>query len=200
MSKKIKLIAFTGVIILSTTVLTNYKANATIGTRIRNFFSSAGRSCVRCLGRSSGDMHPAVGNLKATKNETNKLNKLANKGKLVGVSPDDFDLGKIKEEVLYSDIWYHQNDENGKIVTLTSIGKPNVLSVEGKEVSVMHVDTEAEIKITKTTGVPRWYEGPEIVDAKMKQIKNKVNKYLDSMEGIEVEKPSPKEVEESGKP
>lgn len=181
MSRKIKYMVVTGIVLLGATTLNSTKSEATILSRtgpgrFTRFFSS-------CFGLFK-DSHPVVENLNAGRLQKRKLNTLADQGRIVGADAEGFDTNRYSEGT-YSGLHYHQVIEGGETKTLVSVGKPKVKKIRNGNVTVKYMDAEGNIQKITTEGVPNWPEGNDIFNAKGKKLNRKMEKYFQSMDGLD---------------
>lgn len=209
MNKKIKLLLSASALAMGIISVNPKEAKATLRGRIGNALA---RICGACIGRggsssrtSSLSLPPleesnlnkanlinnnegtdAMKNLLVGSDLEARVGNMSNKP-IIGAGVDSIEIRKIRN--IDTEKYYHQYQAGNKTVTLVSEVKPEVIGSNnsGTVFATEYVDEAAEMRTMFTPGVPVWIKGKDIIENKSKKSRLKIEKYLQSMQGVDVE-------------
>lgn len=171
-------------IILTTTVVglgilgVNKEANATLKSKIGRIFSG--------VMRSSGN-ETVVDNLRGDSRLLQKAKEMEESNLLSGRRLVDFSES-YKPSILKDTFYYYQTRTDlGELMTVTSVEKPKIVKIEGQNVLVKVKDPETGKQLIGTEGVPIWNQGKDIKRNTEKILEERIQRYFESMEGVQVE-------------
>lgn len=186
-NKKYILIASLG--ILSIIGMSVQNASATIRSRLSSYFgtirntfrgqrgnttdtSSNNVSAIeQSLQTKSKLNHPATNNLNTSslsKENLEKVEKLAIEGRLAGIYLNDFDPHNVFD-VQDNAYYYQRYNGDRNRVTTTSLNKPKVTDVEGEKITVEFKNVIGKTEKIVSQGLPMWTFGSDI---KRKQLED----------------------------
>lgn len=165
MNKNAKcLLATSALIIASTFSLYGNEANASIGSRMRNFFANL------CGVKSNSSK--ILKNVTTNPDVKRQAKILKTQGFIEGHDIDGFDVSKMDINKLQSKNYYLQRDTtNGEVETRISTVKPTIKDIRVIYVDSSYINPEGTEENMVTLGLPNWIYGKDIKKTYKKDIK-----------------------------
>lgn len=157
MIRKVKCIMTTSVLILGSFLLNQNISHATLKSRFIAWYNQMFKDTLKNLDQNS------IESIIVPQNVQEQVIKMYIDNYTSGADLDDFDLNSLKR--VNNDNFYHQyKTKEGKLITVVSKTKPEIVSVDGFMVTVKFKNEKDKEMTMVTDGVPFWFKGSIIID------------------------------------